>query len=97
MHFFIEKSGGIQRESLSQLDFKSWATRYNLMEIETKIAIFTWNNRTLGFSYIEIFLDRFFFIGDLLAFPFLYKLHIFPSSGSDQFPIQLDIMGEKNL
>lgn len=56
---------------------------------------FTWNNKRLGPSNIPKKLDRFMFKGDLTTFQFSLQSNILTLSGSDHFPVSLDLGAER--
>ncbi|XP_059070595.1 uncharacterized protein LOC131860228 [Cryptomeria japonica] len=92
-----EKSGGAKTIRQSQKDFMEWVNNNYLLEIKTNKNAHTWNNRRSGFSNISELLDRFFFKGDLSSFQVEMKASVLPWSGSDHFPVLLELMGELNI
>lgn len=87
-----EKFGGSQILSQINKEFKSWTERNLLTDIPTKNGLFTWNNRRKDFNYIAERLDRFMVKGDLSSFGLDIMAEILPISGSDHFPITLNIV-----
>ena len=90
-----EKYGGTQAPSQATKEFKSWAESNMLADIPTKNGTFTWNNRRKDFNYIAERLDRFLVKGDLSSFNMDIMAEILPISGSDHFPITLNIIEPK--
>lgn len=89
-----EKRGGSKIIRQPQKDFMGWINNNYLLEIKTDKDSHTWNNRRSGFSNISEILDRFFFKGDLTSFQTEMKASVLPWSGSDHFPVMLELMGE---
>lgn len=88
------KSGGKTNMKQSQRDFINWINNNNLFEIKSETGFHTWNNRRKNFTNRVETLDRFFFKGDLTEFHTELKTMVLPWSGSDHFPIHLELMGE---
>ena len=86
-----EKIGGSSFLSNSSKDFKSWCEQHNLIDIPTNNGIYTWNNRRKDFAYIAEKLDRFLVKGDLDFNNLNISASILPITGSDHFPVRLDI------
>lgn len=86
-----EKIGGEQTITRARIDFSNWIHRNNLLDIRMNNGTFTWNNRRLGPSYIAKKLDRFMFKGDLTTFQYTLQSNILTLSGSDHFPLLLDL------
>lgn len=91
----FDKKGGSGKALQSQKDFQNFVDRNYLIELHTSNGCFTWTNRRKDFCSIAEKLDRFFFKGNLGAFPFTLGCKINFGAGSDHFPIQLDIEGER--
>jgi len=92
-----DSRGGVGRKLQSQLDFKDFVDRNSLFEIPMGNGTFTWTNRRLGFSNIAKKLDKFLFKGDLSKFLYSLECKILPISGSDHYPIHLEIIREGRL
>ncbi|XP_059073537.1 uncharacterized protein LOC131874265 [Cryptomeria japonica] len=80
--------------SMTFKDGMDWIYCSGMSEIIMAKEAFTWNNRRLRFSNIAKKFNRFFVFGTLINFPYTSDASILPFSGSDHFPIQLDIQGE---
>lgn len=89
-----EKKGGIRREPQSLKDFREWVAHNNLIDIETSNGVYTWYNRRSGFTQIAERLDRFLFRGNLSDLAVNLSASLLPSSGSDHYPVILNIEGE---
>ncbi|XP_059065753.1 uncharacterized protein LOC131857344 [Cryptomeria japonica] len=90
-----DKRGGSNKLSVVAIEFADWINRNSLMEIQTTDNTFTWNNRRKGFNNIAEKLDRFFIFGGLSNFNNTMEAEILPISGSDHYPIQLEILVEQ--
>ncbi|XP_057829547.2 uncharacterized protein LOC131040608 [Cryptomeria japonica] len=89
-----DKRGGSSRLPPAVVDFNHWINRNSLLEIQTTENAFTWNNRRLGFSNIAEKLDRFLIYGELLELKHNMEAEPLPLSGSDHFPLQLNLLSD---
>ena len=86
-----EKKGGTRREDPKMELFRDLLTDLKLVDIPTVNGIFTWNNRRGEIHQIASRLDRFLISEDILSVDDYYEAKILPSTGSDHWPIQLEI------
>ncbi|XP_059071310.1 uncharacterized protein LOC131865579 [Cryptomeria japonica] len=89
------KRGGSSKLPTAALDFNDWINRNSLLEIQTAENSFTRNNRRKGFSNIVEKLDRFFIHGGIMNFNYNMEAEILPLSGSDHYPLQLNIVADQ--
>ncbi|XP_059066356.1 uncharacterized protein LOC131857673 [Cryptomeria japonica] len=89
-----DKRGGSIKLPLAAVDFNHWINRNSLMEIQMTENAFTWNNRRIGLCNIAEKLDRFFIHGGLSEFNHTMEAEPLPLSGSDHFPLQLNILSD---
>ena len=71
--------------------FRDLLTDLKLVDIPIVNGIFTWNNRRGERHQIASRLDRFLISEELLSVYAYYETTILPSTGSDHWPIQLEI------
>ena len=89
--FQEEKKGGISREDPEMEQFKEVQTKLRVIDIPTINGKFTWNNRRGGSKQIASRLDRFLILEHIIGLDFFYEAFILPSSGSNHWPIKLEI------
>ncbi|XP_057870114.1 uncharacterized protein LOC131076796 [Cryptomeria japonica] len=90
-----DKRGGSNKLPTMTLDFIDWINRNSLLEIQIAENTFTWNNKRKGFSNIAEKLDSFFIHGWLMNSNYTMEAEILPLSGSDHYPLQLNILAEQ--
>lgn len=89
-----DKRGGSSKLPPSVVDFNLWINRNSLLEIQTAVNAFTWNNRRSSFCNIAEKLDMFFIYGGLSELNYFLKAKPLPLSGSDHFPLQLNLSSD---
>jgi exonuclease III len=58
-----------------------------MVDMETRIGIFTWSNKRIGHQHVACRLDRFLVTEALLESDQEMEANIIPKSGSDHWPI----------
>lgn len=80
----------------SNIDFSSFITELGLIEIPFKIEEYTWTNKRIGFLNIAERLDKNFVVGDWSSHPWTCIADILSLTGSDHYPIGVQIQDEKS-
>jgi len=84
-----EKKGGLRTLNRDAEAFISFIRTANLVDIQPKNGIFTWNNKRGGDRLIASGLDRFLISDTILLEGITVESEIIPSGGSDHWPISL--------
>eukprot|EP00253_Pinus_taeda_P004365 PITA_04365 len=86
-----EKTGGLRRRDHFMDSFNEMIEELRLVDIQSIIGIYTWNNRRGGKNQIASRLDRFLVSEAIMKMDVFVEAKIIPSLGSDHWPIRLEI------
>lgn len=87
----IEKKGGLRRLEKENLAFYQTIQDLQLVDLETSIGIYTWNNRRGGKNQIARRLDRYLPSENIMQGHWHIENRILPIVGSDHWPISINI------
>ena len=86
-----EKKGGVRKLERDSMAFQSTINELKLVEIPTKNAKFTWNNKHGGEKQIASRLDHFLLSEEIYLTSWEIEARILPQVGLDHWPISLSI------
>eukprot|EP00253_Pinus_taeda_P022337 PITA_22337 len=89
----LEKKGGTRALIKDVAAFQIFSENMKLIDIETNNGLCTWNNKRGGNSQVASKLDRFMISEDLMLLDKEIMAEILPFSGSDHWPVLMEIKG----